>query len=73
MMPSSDALCASAGPGTMSPIAHTPSLVVFSAPSTLIEPALVGLHAGLLEAEPLHVGAAPGGDADDGDIGAGRA
>ena len=38
MMPSSEALCASAGPLTRSPIAHTPARLVRSAPSTFTSP-----------------------------------
>ena len=70
MIPSSDALWASAGPATRSPIAHTCATEVRISPLTSISPRVVELDAGLLEPEALDVGPAAGGD--DQPLGLGR-
>ena len=62
MMPSSEALWASAGPGTMSPIAQTPSREVRSRPSTLISPRSSRSMPASSRPRPSTSGAAAGGD-----------
>ena len=73
MMPSSEALWASAGPGDeVADRVHARARWCACAPSTLHEPALVELDAGLGQAEALDVGAAAGGDHQVVDLGRAR-
>ena len=69
MMPSSEALCASAGPWTRSPIAYTPSTAVRRRAVDLDQAVVVELDAGVLEPERLDVRPAARGDDQPVDLG----
>ncbi len=62
MMPSSEALCASAGPATRSPIAYTPGAVVRCAPSTRTRPRSSSPTPAAARPSPSTSGAAARGD-----------
>ncbi len=60
--PSSEALCASIGPRTQSPIAHTPGALVRDSSSTSIWPRSVQLDAAVVSQQAVGIGFAPDAD-----------